>query len=204
MVELNLNGYTDIPNGKVANVATFLEMTAKPPLRATCARNDLSLFEMRQPDVARYQAIFKAVGEDWLWFSRLTMSEETLAKTIATPEYEIFVMMCGKRDAGLLELHRLPDATVQLAYFGLAAEVTGTGAGRYLMNEAIKLAFDRYKAERLFVHTCTMDSPGALDFYLRSGFKPYKRAIEVSDDPRLSGHIPREKGSYHPIIEPDG
>lgn len=203
MTKLNLNGYTDIPNGKVANVATFLELREKPPLRPAPFAGDLTLFEMRAPDVARYRAIFKAVGEDWLWFSRLTLTEEALADTIATPEFEIFILMRAGRDIGLLELHRLPEATVKLAYFGLAAEAFGTGAGRFLMNEALERAFDRYKARRLFVHTCTMDSPGALEFYLRSGFKPYKRAIEVADDPRLSGHVPRDKGSYHPIIEPD-
>jgi GNAT superfamily N-acetyltransferase len=77
----------------------------------------------------------------------------------------------------------------------------GKGAGRLLMNEAIRRAFAR-PAQRFFVHTCTLDSPGALTFYMRSGFTPYRRAIEVADDPRLHGFLPREAAPHIPLLVP--
>ena len=199
MIELNLNGYTDIPNSKVANIATYLEMVGRPALRPV-PDTGLTLTAMSQPDLARYKAIFKAIGEEWLWFSRLTMSDEELGKAINNPAIEIFTVQKDGADIGLLEIELGDGETMELGYFGLAESAIGTGAGRFMMDYAIRRVFDHHGAKRFFVHTCTMDSPQALAFYIRSGFVPYKRAIEVADDPRLSGHIARDKGQHHPII----
>jgi hypothetical protein len=37
-------------------------------------------------------------------------------------------------------------------------------------------------------------------FYIRSGFTPYRRQIEVADDPRLTGMLGRDAGPHVPII----
>ena len=63
-------------------------------------------------------------------------------------------------------------------------EAIGQGFGRVLMDEAIRRAWAK-PIERFWVHTCTFDSPLALPFYIRSGFTPYLRMVEVHDDPRL-------------------
>lgn len=199
MIELNLDGYTDIPNGKVANIATYLEMKQRPPTRKDHTKG-LTLDQMVEPDVERYFNIFKAVGEEWLWFSRLAMDKQALKTAISTPGFEIFFPQKDGQDIGLLELDIRDKTNIELAYFGLSKKAVGTGAGRWLMNAAIKRAFDHHQTKRLFVHTCTMDSPQALTFYQRSGFIPYKRAIEIADDPRLTGHIPCDKGKHHPVI----
>jgi hypothetical protein len=53
---------------------------------------------------------------------------------------------------------------------------------------------------RLFVHTCTLDHPAAVAFYMRSGFRPYKRAVEMADDPRIVSGMSREASGWHPVI----
>jgi hypothetical protein len=68
------------------------------------------------------------------------------------------------------------------------------------MNRAIERAWAR-PIHRFWVHTCTLDHPGALGFYIRSGFKPYARRVEVADDPRLVGLAPRTSAPHIPIIE---
>ncbi|MFL5217644.1 MAG: GNAT family N-acetyltransferase, partial [Microvirga sp.] len=55
---------------------------------------------------------------------------------------------------------------------------------------------------RLWVHTCSLDHPRAVAFYLGAGFRPYKRAIEVADDPRLTGDLPRDAEPQVPLIRP--
>jgi hypothetical protein len=77
--------------------------------------------------------------------------------------------------------------------------MVGTGAGRWLMTQAIELA-SRHAPRRLWVHTCTLDDPAALPFYVRSGFRAYKRAVEVADDPRLLGLLPESAASWLPLI----
>jgi hypothetical protein len=67
------------------------------------------------------------------------------------------------------------------------------------MNEAVSRAFAQ-PISRFFVHTCSLDHPGALPFYMRSGFKPYRRAIEVADDPRLLGFLPLEAAPHVPVL----
>ncbi|MCC7273790.1 MAG: GNAT family N-acetyltransferase, partial [Alphaproteobacteria bacterium] len=74
-----------------------------------------------------------------------------------------------------------------------------TGAGRWLMNRAVEIAWARPIA-RFWVHTCTLDHPGALAFYVRSGFVPFRRQVEIADDPRLLGQAPRSAAAHVPVI----
>ena len=60
-----------------------------------------------------------------------------------------------------------------------------------------------HSPRRLRVHTCSLDHPGAVAFYIRSGFRPYRRAVEVADDPRLLGLVPRDSAAWLPLIGPE-
>ena len=75
---LNLNGYTDLPPGKIAAVVTYLEMRRPPALSPFRKPDHWSLQRIDQ-DHARYRALFRAIGEPWLWFSRAVMSDDLLA-----------------------------------------------------------------------------------------------------------------------------
>jgi GNAT superfamily N-acetyltransferase len=194
---LNLNGYTDLPPGTVAAIATYLEMK-QPPLPGRISRQEHYALS-RITDCDRYRALFRRVGEPWLWFSRAAMADEALAAIIADPRVEAYALTAGDNEIGLLELDFRPKDECELVYFGLVPEAIGQGAGRYLMNEAVGRAFAR-PIKRFFVHTCSLDHPAALSFYMRSGFAPYKRAVEVARDPRLSGRLPREAAPQVPIL----
>jgi GNAT superfamily N-acetyltransferase len=194
---LNLNGYTDIPAGKIAAVVTYLEMRTRPRLRRLAA-DGLSL-ERISDDLDRYRCLFREVGEPWMWFSRAVMAEQALRAILGDPRVESWALVQGDHDIGLLELDFRPPGECELSYFGLVPEAIGRGAGRFLMNEAIRRAF-RTDIRRLFVHTSSLDHPGALDFYRRSGFVPYRRAIEVADDPRLTGALPPTAAPRIPLI----
>jgi GNAT superfamily N-acetyltransferase len=89
---------------------------------------------------------------------------------------------------------------VEIAFLGVVPGLIGKGAGRYLMNRALEIAWGR-NPRRLTVHTCTLDHPRALEFYQRSGFTPYARSVEVADDPRLRGILPRTTAPNVPILE---
>ena len=54
--------------------------------------------------------------------------------------------------------------------------------------------------ERVWVHTCTLDGPSALGFYIRSGFTPFARAVEIFPDPRVLGLLPRETAPQIPLL----
>jgi GNAT superfamily N-acetyltransferase len=84
--------------------------------------------------------------------------------------------------------------------FGVTEKLVGTGAGRWLMNRALELAWSR-PVTRVWLHTCTFDHPAALAFYQRSGFRPFRRQVEVVSDPRLDGTVPRDVARHVPVIE---
>ncbi|WP_201864257.1 GNAT family N-acetyltransferase [Microvirga soli] len=199
-VALNLDGYTDLPLGKIATIVTYLKMR-KPPDRSPIQQPQAWTLQRIDHDRPRYRSLFRAVGEPWLWFSRAMMPDDQLAAILDDPKVEAYALHDGTGDVGLLELDFRPDDEVELAFLGLVPGFIGKGAGRFLMNEAIRRAFTR-PAQRFFVHTCTLDSPGALTFYMRSGFTPYRRAIEVADDPRLHGFLPREAAPHIPLLVP--
>lgn len=195
---LNLDGYTDLPPGKVAAVVTYLEMRSPPPTSPAEAQEGWSLQPLNA-DQARYRTLYRRIGEPWLWFSRVVMPDEELAGILGDPKVEAYALHEGERDIGLLELDFRSEGEAELSFLGLVPGLIGKGAGRYLVSEAIRRAFAR-PIQRFFVHTCSLDHPAALAFYMRSGFVPYRRAIEVSDDPRLRGLLPRGSAPQVPVI----
>ena len=195
------DGYSDVAPGKVANVVTCLEMLERVPLRAGRDAASWRLRRVQRPEVAWYRELYAHVGVEWLWFSRLAMPAPELEGIIRHADVEVHALEDSGRDEGLLELDFRTPGECELAFFGLGSALLGQGAGRWLMNRAIDLAWAR-PIRRFWVHTCTLDHPGALAFYLRSGFKPYARRVEVADDPRLTGLAPRSSAPHVPIIEP--
>jgi GNAT superfamily N-acetyltransferase len=198
-VLLDQDGYHELAPGKIASVVTYLEMTARPTPRPLPAVPGLSLRRVERPDVAWYRDLYRRVGADWLWFSRLVMPDDEVQAAISDPRVEICALAHEGRDEGLLELDLCEPPDVELAYFGLTQAMVGRGAGRWLMAHAIELAW-RHTTRRFWVHTCSLDHPSALGFYLRSGFRAYKRAVEVADDPRLIGLAPPDSAPWLPVI----
>jgi GNAT superfamily N-acetyltransferase len=195
-----LDGYTDLPPGKIASVVTFLEMREPPPTALADAPVGLSIHRVQQPSLDWYRKLYRAVGEEWLWFSRLRMSDRELAATIHDPRVYVGAVNDGREDKGLVELDGRSDSEVEIAYFGVTADIFGRGAGQWLMEHALCAAWES-SPQRVWVHTCTLDHPRALSFYLKAGFTPYKQAIEIADDPRLTGEVPKTAAPHIPIIE---
>lgn len=192
-------GFHDIAPGRFAVVITHLQMLEAPPARAVALPEGVR-FRQVTPTLEWYRDIFRRVGTDWLWFGRLKLPDTELEAMLKDPERVFYTLTLDGRDEALLELHFKPDGDCELSYFGLTSALIGRGAGRYLMEQAIRLAWAR-PINRLHLNTCTHDSPQALAFYRRSGFVPYKRQIEVDDDPRLTGLLPRDAAPQIPLIE---
>jgi GNAT superfamily N-acetyltransferase len=196
------DGYSVLPPGKLANLVTCLEMTERPaPKPQPSTRSALSLQRIAQPDLHSYRALFRRIGQDWMWFSRLVMPDERLRRILTDPKVEVYTLRDGGAEIGLLELDFREEGQCELAFFGVVPEAIGRGAGRFLMDQAIALAW-AHPIRRFWVHTCSFDHPSALAFYRRSGFRPYAYAVEVHDDPRLTGHLPRTAAPHIPLIEP--
>lgn len=193
-------GFHQVPAGRVATVVTHLEMRAPPRLAPSVGMSGLTLKTVPHPETDWYRRIYRRIGEMWLWWSRLELDDSALASIIHDIDVEVYAMEHHGEVAGLIELDfRQPEAC-ELAFFGVVPELTGTGAGRFLMTHATQKAWAR-PIKRFHVHTCTLDHPSALAFYRRSGFIAYAQEIEIADDPRVTGLLPRTAAPHVPIFD---
>ena len=193
------DGYSDVPAGKIAAIVTHLEMTARPAARPDPA-GVWSQRQVEAPPLDWFRDLYRRVGEEWLWFSRIRMPDAELAARLHAPQFEVYALVDDGLDEGLLELDFRESGQCEIGMFGVTAKLVGTGAGRWLMNRALDIAWSR-PVERVWLHTCTFDHPAALAFYQRSGFRPFRRQVEVVDDPRLDGTVPRDMARHVPVIE---
>nr|MBA3897781.1 GNAT family N-acetyltransferase [Sphingomonadaceae bacterium] len=102
-------------------------------------------------------------------------------------------------EVGMLELDFRAEGQCEIAYLGLIPELAGKGHGRWLMAEALSRAW-RAGIERVWVHTCTLDHPSALNFYRAQGFTPFRRQVETFDDPRAFGVLPADAAPQIPLL----
>lgn len=189
--------------GQIANVVTYLSMTEKPDWTDThVAQSNLTLQQGRAFPLSEYRALFRAVGEQWLWNSRLRLDDEELAAIIHADNVELFEVRYKGETAGMVELCRHGHEDIELAFFGLLPSFTGQGLGRDLMQLAIGQAW-KADTRKLWLHTCTFDHPAALKFYQTCGFRPAGFAVEIMDDPRLQGILPASAGAHIPLLLPE-
>jgi GNAT superfamily N-acetyltransferase len=194
------NGFHAVPPGKVAMVVTHLEMRARPELADITLPEGVTFHDI-DADVDWFRDIFRRVGaHPWLWYGRLKLDDAALSAILDDPLVTHHTLRRDGRDEALLELDFRQEGACELSYFGLTPALIGTGAGRFLMREATARAWAR-PISRFHVHTCTLDSPQALNFYRRSGFVPLRQEVEIDDDPRLTGLLPRDAAPQVPIFQ---
>lgn len=191
------NGLMGVPPGKLATIVTYLEMTSRPRA-AVLPSGDWTIECREHPSLSWYRDLYRRIGQDWLWFTRLIMTDEQLEPLIRRQGTKIYSLDFEGSSEGLLELS-FDNGSCELVFFGVTEKVRPLKAARHLMAYAMDIAWST-PIKKLSVHTCTMDHPNALPFYIRSGFRPVQRQVEVMDDPRIDGLAPRQSATHIPVI----
>ena len=172
-----------------------------PPQLPPSRGPECSIQRVESPDLDCYRRLYRSVGEQWLWFGRLRMRDEQLSALIHNPGIEIYALSVDGAGKGLAELDRRVLPEIEIAYFGVTPDVIGQGMGSQLMRHTLEQAWS-HKPRRVHLHTCTLDHPNALQFYLKWGFRAWKRAVEVAPDPRLTGDTDPGAAPQIPLIGP--
>lgn len=192
-------GLIPVEPHEVATVVTTLEMRRRPPLRPL-PPSPLRLVRWPSPAPDKYRALFRRVGEPWLWYSRLAMDDAALAAATHREGTQVHAAVDrGGVEVGLLELTHVEPDWCALDYFGLVPELTGQGHGAWLMALAMQLAW-RPGVSLVRVNTCTLDHPRALGFYRAQGFTPVKRTLETFPDPRALGLLSETAAPQVPYL----
>ncbi len=157
-------------------ITVYVEMTA--PDQAKLAFVDVPharIEQLGRVDVPFYRFLYKAVGDAVRWRDRNFLSDDELAAALAAAH--VFVLYVQGVPAGYAELVQTGES-VELAFFGLRPEFHGLGLGKHLLSYAVQKAWDMTGVRRVWLHTCNLDSPHALDNYLKRGFRLFKEERE--------------------------
>ncbi len=188
-----------VADDHLATIVTTLEMRRRPPLRPVPASR-FRLVRWDRPALDRYRTLFARVGAPWLWFSRLTMTDAALAAIVHDDGILVHAVVdAAGIEIGMVELDVREPRVCEISYFGLVPELAGQGHGRWLMAETLARAWGK-GIERVWLHTCTLDHPGALGFYRAQGFAAIRRTIETFPDPRALGLLPIESAPQIPYL----
>ena len=152
------DGYSDIPSGKTVSVVTHLQMFERPLTRPERSEASWTLRRVVEPEPASYRALFRRIGENWLWFSRLQLSDEEISAVLGNALHETYVFEAQGREEGLVELDFGNEAECDLSFFGLAPTMIGRGAGRWMMNRALEMAWS-HPIRRFRLQTCPSTTP---------------------------------------------
>ncbi|MBQ75972.1 MAG: GNAT family N-acetyltransferase [Gammaproteobacteria bacterium] len=140
---------------------------------------DLKLVESPLPELNRF--LYVIVGAPWTWYMKLPWSykewQDYLGANIQT-----WIAYKGGTPIGYFELDLQPEESVEIAYFGLIPEAIGRGFGKALLQDAIVKAWD-FGGKRVWLHTCSLDHPQALNNYLARGFKVFKEEELIEEIP---------------------
>lgn len=156
----------------------YLQMLSPVQLRRK-AKPDagVQLIEAVEPLPEFNRFLYTAVGGDWYWVDRLPWTYAQWKTAVAHPRHRTFVAYSNGTPAGYFELQLDAEGGVELQYFGLLPAYYGRGLGGWLLSAAIDAAW-QWNAKRVWVHTCTLDHPSALQNYKARGFVHYFTDVE--------------------------
>src|SRR5436853_858007 len=153
---------------------TYLQLTHTGELNAARLSEDRAeIVQVMNCPASFYRYLYGEVGRLYHWTDRLPWTDDEIRAHLARPAITLWVMVVEGAPAGYFELERHADGSTEIAYFGLLQEFLGRGLGKHLLTEAVARAWQQ-GANRVWLHTCTLDDPAALPNYLKRGFKPFK------------------------------
>lgn len=155
---------------EVSVTRTYLEMLSPSDLKAEgSAGPEVRLEPIRDCPWHFYRYLYVEVGREYHWKDRLPWTEGQFREWLAGPS-EVWLLTVSGAPAGFFELRGHEDGSREIAYFGLMPEFVGKGLGKYLLTRSVQEAW-AMKPSRVWLHTCTLDHPGALPNYLKRGFR---------------------------------
>lgn len=150
-----------------------LEMTSPTQLiHKPIPTPDFVINECREKRFSFNRFLYSYVGQPWQWTDKLVWSDEQWCHYAENDNLRLWVGYYRGSPAGYFELQNIAGE-VEIAYFGLAESFIGKGLGGALLSAAIAEAWS-WGAKRVWVHTCTLDHPRALQNYQSRGLQIFR------------------------------
>lgn len=160
---------------------TYLEMLSPDTLRPKQSpQTPIRLEEVVTNQWQQSRDFYLAVGAPWNWNDKRSWSDEQWQAYAQAPQLRTYIAYLADTPIGYFELHTAGDLEVELAYFGLLPAFLNQQLGGPLLTAALQLAWEQ-NPSRVWVHTCDLDHPAALQNYQARGMVPYK--VELHEAP---------------------
>tara|TARA_B110000014_G_C19671507_1_gene352568 strand:- start:27 stop:533 length:507 start_codon:yes stop_codon:yes gene_type:complete len=139
--------------------------------------NNFDVRLVNPPDFQLNKFFYKQIGKKHRWVDRLIWNENQWIRYINNSNVKTYILQDGNNLAGYFEqIFDQKKLEYEIAYFGILQDYVGKRLGGYLLSEAIKKSF-LMGANRVWVHTCSLDHKHALKNYLSRGMKIFKSEI---------------------------
>ncbi|MES2675923.1 MAG: GNAT family N-acetyltransferase [Pseudomonadota bacterium] len=158
-------------------ITTYLEMNSRSEFIEKTDSKGLTVIEAEIKDFRFNRYLYSLVGEMWSWTDKLKLTDEQWRDYAESNNLRTCVAYYKGSVVGYFETNTDSECHVEIAYFGLTPNFIGKGFGGYLLSSAIKFAWEKCNAKRVWVHTCTLDHPNALNNYQSCGLKIYREEI---------------------------
>ena len=136
--------------------------------------NNFDVRLVNPPDFQLNKFFYKQIGKKHRWVDRLIWNENQWIRYINNSNVKTYILQDGNNLAGYFEqIFDQKKLEYEIAYFGILQDYVGKRLGGYLLSEAIKKSF-LMGANRVWVHTCSLDHKHALKNYLSRGMKIFK------------------------------
>ena len=136
--------------------------------------DDFTLFEAEKNNFDLNKFFYKQIGKKHQWVDRLIWQDKNWIEYVSNKNLKTFILQKNNDFVGYFEL-LFNKYECEIAYFGILEEFIGNGYGGFLLSEAIRIGFKN--ANRIWVHTCSLDHPNAIENYKSRGMKVFKTEI---------------------------
>ncbi len=139
--------------------------------------NNFNVRLVDPPDFQLNNFFYKQIGKEHKWVDRLIWNENQWIEYINNSNVKTYTLQDNNNLAGYFEqIIDQKKLECEIAYFGILQDYVGKKLGGYLLSQAIKKSF-AVGANRIWVHTCSLDHKNALKNYLSRGMKIFKSEI---------------------------
>ncbi len=152
-------------------LTTYLELVAPPKGPPDVAPIEGVSIAAERPAYGEYMRLWRSIGDPLGWDGRRFTPAEEVDATLQGPRTDIFIARCRGEAFGLCEFNQIEPHESELVYFGLSPAFQGRRLGRFLLDVSLRKYWSDKLPDRIWLHTDTLDHPGALPLYERMGFR---------------------------------
>ena len=151
----------------------YLEIKFLENLKIKNKPSEEYYLELVEPkDFQLNKFLYKQIGKKYHWTDRLVWQEKDWNNYVSNEKLKTYILKYTEELVGYFELI-FEKNECEIVYLGILEEYFDKGLGGYLLTEAIKIGFQN-EVERVWVHTCSLDHPNAINNYKARGMKIFK------------------------------